>query len=149
MLSKNLGGMVISNLDKSEYFKSRRNRTANLFYQMTFNDKWTEMVISCLYHKAKGFNELLADLYISPSNLSKILKVLEKYRLIERTVLPTRPVSVKYSLTECGIDFVETIGFTHAKFVQKWFLEEEYMGILDLNSLLRREPAPENIPEKE
>ena len=129
-------------LNLSNEFKKERNRKASQFYDILFHDKWTGMVIKVLYHKSKGFNEILNDLYISPSNLSKILKQLEKYHIIEREVLPTRPISVSYSLTEAGIDFIENISFAQTRFIQKWFSEEFYMENDYIDSLLRREPVP-------
>ncbi len=132
-----------------DLYKNEKGRRANLFYQVLFGDKWTATVINCLYHRAKGFNELLADLYISASNLSTVLKKLERYGLVARTVLPTHPVSVRYALTECGTDFVETMGGTQARFILKWFPEETFMSDPMLDSLLRREPFPEPPPERE
>jgi len=56
----------------------------------------------CLYNKRR-FSDILNDVTgISNKMLSKELKELEVNKLVERTVLDTRPVTVHYELTKHG-----------------------------------------------
>ncbi len=66
--------------------------------------KWALLIIAILGNEGeKGFNELQRELKgISPKTLSKTLKELEQYGLIERKVLSTSPPRVKYSLSSDG-----------------------------------------------
>jgi DNA-binding HxlR family transcriptional regulator len=69
-----------------------------------FSGKWKIPIIGALiYLEEAGFKDLqrmVGD--ITPKMLSKELKELEINLLIKRTVLDTRPVTVKYSITEYG-----------------------------------------------
>ena len=54
----------------------------------------------CFYNKRR-FADLLMDIKgISNKMLSKELKELEMNRLVKRTILDTRPITVQYELTE-------------------------------------------------
>ena len=112
---------------KFTHEKSNKARHAATFFSLVFNDKWTNMVINSMAHGGKGFNELLKHFYISPSNLSAVLKKLEKYGLIRREINQTIPITTTYYLTECAIDYLETIEAAQANFIMKWFDEKEYM----------------------
>ncbi|MCF0051698.1 helix-turn-helix transcriptional regulator [Dyadobacter sp. LJ53] len=66
--------------------------------------KWKIYIISsiCLYNKRR-FSDILIDVPgISNKMLSKELKEMEINKLVERTVLDTRPVTVQYELTKHG-----------------------------------------------
>lgn len=66
--------------------------------------KWKIPIIGvlCTYKKA-GFKELERKISgISPKVLSKELKDLELHRIVKRTVLDTRPITVSYSITPFG-----------------------------------------------
>ncbi len=68
------------------------------------NGKWKISIISsiCFYSKRR-FSDILNDVSgISNKMLSKELKELEINRLISRTVLNTKPITVQYQLTEYG-----------------------------------------------
>lgn len=68
------------------------------------NGKWKIHIISsiCHYNKRR-FSDILNDVVgISNKMLSKELKELEVNKLVERTVLDTRPVTVQYELTKHG-----------------------------------------------
>lgn len=69
-----------------------------------FNGKWKIPIMGAfMYLREARFNELqrmLGD--ITPKVLSKELKELEEHKLIERTVIETRPMSVIYSITPYG-----------------------------------------------
>lgn len=69
-----------------------------------FSGKWKIPIITALnFYESCGFKELERIVEgITPKMLSKELKFLEENKLITRTVTNTRPVSVKYSITEYG-----------------------------------------------
>ncbi|HTT16239.1 MAG TPA: helix-turn-helix domain-containing protein [Thermoplasmata archaeon] len=67
--------------------------------------KWVIEILLLLYAQSElGFQELRRSLgTISPRVLSQKLRLLEDRTLLRRTVLPTRPARVHYSLTEDGL----------------------------------------------
>ena len=68
--------------------------------------KWSFLVLKELYTGTKRFNELQKALpAISPKSLTDTLRHLEAHQVLERTIYPTVPVTVEYSLTERGVDF--------------------------------------------
>ncbi len=71
--------------------------------------KWGLEILSVLYSlKAVGFEELRRHLGgIRPSVLSVKLLALEGQGLVSRTVLPTHPTRVQYSLTRDGLIVVK------------------------------------------
>lgn len=70
-----------------------------------FSGKWSFLISGELRTGTKHFNELSRKLGISTKSLSDTLKSLESNEIIIRTVHPTSPVTVEYSLTEKGCDF--------------------------------------------
>ena len=69
-----------------------------------FSGKWKIPIITALsFYETCGFKELerIVD-GITPKMLSKELKFLEENMLITREVKNTRPVEVKYTITEYG-----------------------------------------------
>ena len=66
--------------------------------------KWKISILSSMcYFNERRFSDILSLLSgISNKQLSKELKELEQNQLIERIVMPTQPVTVKYKLTEYG-----------------------------------------------
>ncbi|MBO9571061.1 MAG: helix-turn-helix transcriptional regulator [Chitinophagaceae bacterium] len=62
--------------------------------------KWKLVLISLLRSGSKKFNELAREADISPRILSKELQELEMNGLVSREVCNTKPVTVRYSLTE-------------------------------------------------
>ena len=62
--------------------------------------KWKLVLIVVLSNGKKGFNELSREAGISPRILSKELQELEMDGLVSREVCDTKPVTVKYELTE-------------------------------------------------
>lgn len=69
-----------------------------------FGGKWKIPIITALnFYETCGFKELEKIIEgITPKMLSKELKILEENLLIIREVKNTRPVTVKYSITEYG-----------------------------------------------
>lgn len=76
-----------------------------------FSGKWKIPIIGALiYLKKSGFKELqrmVGD--ITPKMLSKELKELEMNELVSRTVLDTRPVTIKYAITPYGETCMDVI----------------------------------------
>lgn len=66
--------------------------------------KWKISIVATLcYHHKRRFSDILNDVSgISNKMLSKELKDLEMNKLIKRTVLDTKPVTVEYALTDYG-----------------------------------------------
>lgn len=84
-----------------------------------FDGKWALLIMADLSTGTKRFNELSRDLNISTKALSDALKKLESNGIIIRTVRPTVPVIVEYSLTEKGRDF-DRIFFVMQDWGMKW-----------------------------
>lgn len=64
---------------------------------------WKLIVIRFLMDGPRGFNELLRSASgLHAKTLSRVLKQLEAEGLVERTVISTRPFSVRYRLTQKG-----------------------------------------------
>lgn len=79
-------------------------------------DKWTVLIVGRLSSGPRRFGELRRLVEgISSKVLTAVLRELEADGLVSRTVLPTRPPSVEYALTELGLSFVET-----AKALRDW-----------------------------
>jgi len=70
-----------------------------------FSSKWSFLIMGELYDSPKRFNELVKLIGCSTRSLSNTLKLLEENEIITRTVKPTVPVTVEYSLTQKGVDF--------------------------------------------
>lgn len=67
-------------------------------------DKWVLRVVTALGGGVRRFGELqeLVD-GISPKMLSQTLRKLQAAACLQRTVVPTSPVTVEYRLTELGL----------------------------------------------
>ena len=65
--------------------------------------KWTGLLIHVLGVGPQRFSEILREIsQLSPRLLTQRLKELESEGLVKRTVIPSTPVQVEYSLTEKG-----------------------------------------------
>ncbi|MCR8666168.1 helix-turn-helix transcriptional regulator [Aestuariibaculum sp. M13] len=65
--------------------------------------KWKISIIACLCYGNKRYSDILNEVEgISGKMLSRELKELEMNKMIERTILNTKPVGVEYSLTDLG-----------------------------------------------
>lgn len=84
-----------------------------------FGGKWTFLVMGELYESPKRFNQLNKSIGCSTKSLSDTLKILEENGVIERTVLPTKPVTIEYSLTEKGMDF-QNVFLEMRRWGEKW-----------------------------
>jgi DNA-binding HxlR family transcriptional regulator len=66
-------------------------------------DKWTLLLVVLLGRRPYRFNELQRAIEgISQRMLTRTLRVLEQDGMVQRTVFPTVPPSVEYSVTELG-----------------------------------------------
>jgi DNA-binding HxlR family transcriptional regulator len=73
-------------------------------------DKWTALIVGRLGQRAHRFGELRRGVEgISHKVLSQTLQSLERDGLVHRTVLPTKPPSVEYSLTRLGATLVQPL----------------------------------------
>lgn len=73
-------------------------------------DKWSMMVMAVLERPTR-FNELKRSLEgVTQRVLTQTLRRLERNGMIQRTVLPTSPVGVEYSLTPLGESLREPFG---------------------------------------
>jgi DNA-binding HxlR family transcriptional regulator len=65
--------------------------------------KWRGQILARLCDQPMRFNELKEDLgRITSSTLTKELRYLEDIKIVERKVISTSPVAVRYELTEHG-----------------------------------------------
>jgi len=80
--------------------------------------KWKLVLLSVLRSGTKGFNELTREAGISPRILSKELHELEMNGLVSRKVCDTKPVTVKYELTEYSQSLNEVLAA-----LEKWGIQ--------------------------
>ncbi len=89
------------------------------------NGKWKISIISSICHyNTRRFSDILNDVVgISNRMLSKELKELEINKVVRRTILDTRPVTVQYELTKHGLTLKTIInnlvewGVAHRKII--------------------------------
>jgi DNA-binding HxlR family transcriptional regulator len=66
-------------------------------------DKWTVLVVSSLEHGTKRFSTLQREIGgVSQKMLTQTLRGLERDGLVSRTIYPTVPPKVEYTLTPLG-----------------------------------------------
>jgi DNA-binding HxlR family transcriptional regulator len=70
---------------------------------------WTLPVILTIgRHGEAGFNLIKKEVAgINSTTLSNTLSIFEKYGLLERVIIPSKPVRVKYSLSPAGKKFYD------------------------------------------
>ena len=90
--------------------------------------KWKLIILLVLQHRPFRFKELAREIEISPRMLSKELQELEANRLITRTVLSTKPISVEYAITEHG----KTLNVVTTS-IKQW-------GKTHRNTMLKKQP---------
>jgi len=82
--------------------------------------KWSFLIIKNLFTGTKRFGELRKLLHdISPKTLTSSLRSLESNGIITRTVFPTVPATVEYSLTEKGTSLDKIINEMYV-WGEKW-----------------------------
>jgi DNA-binding HxlR family transcriptional regulator len=73
-------------------------------------DKWTVLVVSSLKEGTKRFSQLQREIEgVSQKMLTQTLRGLERDGLITRTIYPTVPPKVEYSLTPLGRTLVSVL----------------------------------------
>ena len=96
---------------KSPTCKSRYRATQDTLE--VISGKWKLLILGVLGQRTMRFNELCRELEISPRILSRELKDLEGHKLVKRTVLDTRPVTVEYARTAHGATLEPLIQAVH------------------------------------
>ena len=82
--------------------------------------RWSPSILLALARGAERFTDVIAAVAgLSARMLTVRLKQLETARLVERTVVPTTPVAVRYRLTPRGVDLVTALQ-PIAGYVQRW-----------------------------
>ncbi|WP_458122677.1 winged helix-turn-helix transcriptional regulator [Paenibacillus sp. Z3-2] len=72
--------------------------------------KWSFLVLSLLSLGPQRFNQMRRNLdNISIKSLTDVLRHLEHYKVINRQVFPTVPVTVEYSLTNKGQEYIPVL----------------------------------------
>jgi DNA-binding HxlR family transcriptional regulator len=74
------------------------------------SDKWAMLIVNDLGASPKRFTQLRTGMAgISHKMLTQTLRGLERYGIVQRYVHATVPPRVDYSLTQSGLDLLETI----------------------------------------
>ena len=89
-----------------------------------FGGKWTFLIMGELHTGPMRFNQLNRNLGCSTKSLTDALKSLEAEGVILRTVIPSSPVVIEYSLTEKGKDF-EAVFHAMRQWGAKWLREKQ------------------------
>jgi DNA-binding HxlR family transcriptional regulator len=71
--------------------------------------KWKLPILITLTTRPFRFKQLAKEIGITPRMLARELQDLEMNKLVSRTVLQTRPVSVEYAITEYGLTFQDVL----------------------------------------
>jgi Predicted transcriptional regulators len=82
--------------------------------------KWTGVILRVLMsgpRRFSDFTKLIPD--VSARLVAERLKELEEHGVVERRVLPGRPVGVEYALTEKGRDLAPVVEAIQA-WAQRW-----------------------------
>ncbi len=78
--------------------------------QKIFSGKWSILIIHHLCEKTLRFGELQRKIPgITQATLTKQLRALEEFGLIERYVYPEVPPKVEYSLSKIGREFLPVL----------------------------------------
>jgi DNA-binding HxlR family transcriptional regulator len=82
--------------------------------------RWSPSILLAMARGAQRFTDITTAVTgLSARMLTVRLKELETAGLVERTVIPTTPVSVRYRLTPQGIDLITALR-PIAGYVQRW-----------------------------
>ena len=74
-------------------------------------DKWTMLVIVALEHGTLRFSEVRRSIDgITQKMLTQTLRALERDGIVDREVIATVPVTVRYSLTPLGHSLADAVG---------------------------------------
>lgn len=82
--------------------------------------RWSPSILLALGRGVERFGEIVAmTAGLSPRMLTVRLKQLETAHLVQRIVIPTTPVTIRYRLTAQGLDLIDTL-HSVAGYVQRW-----------------------------
>jgi DNA-binding HxlR family transcriptional regulator len=108
-------------MDKLSKEECGRNRRAVQDTLDLIGGKWKVLILLTLNERPYRFKALAQEISISPRMLSRELQDMELNKLLERTVIDTRPIGVEYSITDYGrtfgpiIEAMRNWGQTHRK----------------------------------
>lgn len=86
--------------------------------------RWSPSILLALARGVERFGEIVAmTAGLSARMLAVRLKQLETARLVERIVIPTTPVTIRYRLTAQGLDLINALHAV-ADYVQRWELDD-------------------------
>lgn len=72
--------------------------------------KWTFHILRLLLVDSHGFNEIQRELEgLTPTMLSRRLKQLTEYGLVNRELIPDSPPRTRYELTETGTELASIL----------------------------------------
>ena len=87
--------------------------------------RWTGLILRALMEKPRRFSEIKSYVEgLSDRLLSERLRELEEVGIVERRVLPQRPVMVEYRLTEKGHDLRGVVEAIQA-WADRWVAVED------------------------
>jgi DNA-binding HxlR family transcriptional regulator len=102
--------------------------------------RWTGAILLAGSRGARRFSEYRASVGgVSDRLLAQRLRELEAWRLIERTVIPSTPVQIRYALTVRGAELMAVL-----QPLVDWGLRHDLVGTSD-----RRSPPAEAEAEAE
>jgi DNA-binding HxlR family transcriptional regulator len=85
--------------------------------------RWSPSILLALGRGVERFSEIVAmTAGLSARMLTVRLKQLETAHLVERIVIPTTPVTVRYRLTAQGQDLIDALHGV-AEYVQRWEID--------------------------
>lgn len=89
--------------------------------QKILRGKWPMVIVFLLSRGTLRFGELSRKMpQVTQANLTKELRMLEKYKLIHREVYKEVPPKVEYSLTDLGVKFLPVL-----EVLEKWAVDYE------------------------
>jgi len=80
--------------------------------------RWSSAILLALARGAERFSDITASVHdLSARMLAVRLRELEQARLVDRVIVPTMPVSIRYRLTPQGRDLLASLqpiaGYSH------------------------------------
>ena len=113
-----------SDKDRMKACKHKIRAISDTMYVL--GGKWKMHILVALYFGSKRYSDLLEDVEgISGKMLSRELKEMETNLLVNRTIMDTRPITVKYELTQYCEKLVPVIsnladwGMAHREEIRK------------------------------
>ena len=101
-------------------------RVCSLYHQAVelIGRRWNGAIIEALMAGAKRFCEVRAAVPgLKDAQLARRLRELEQQGIVERRVVPSRPVRVEYALTPKGEDLRPVVAEVH-RWAQRWLARD-------------------------